>query len=124
MGAVSGLLVGRSGTVLEARSTLTICEPSACGANSTIRKFRIVRIEGIVANRNGRLIPTARREHVQAIHSTAAMSHPYEIHLQAPSGQRRTLHLQAQSQTHAQLSAIELAGPRATVIRCHRLGDW
>jgi hypothetical protein len=52
MGAVSGLLVGRSGTVLEARSTLTICEPSACGANSTIRKFRIVQIEGIVANRN------------------------------------------------------------------------
>ena len=32
MGAVSGLLVGRSGTVLEARSTLTICEPSSCGA--------------------------------------------------------------------------------------------
>ena len=52
--------------------------------------------------------------------------HPYEIHLQAPSGQRRTLHLQAQSPAHAQLSAIELAGlgPRATVIRCHRLGDW
>jgi hypothetical protein len=54
------------------------------------------------------------------------MSHPYEIHLQAPSGQRRTLHLQAQSQNHAQLSAIELAGlgPRATVIPCHRLVDW
>lgn len=51
---------------------------------------------------------------------------PYEIHLQAPSGQRRTLHLQAQSPTHAMASAIELAGlgPKATVIRCYRLGDW
>jgi hypothetical protein len=55
-----------------------------------------------------------------------AVSHPYEIHLQAPSGQRRTLHLQAQSPSHAQLSAIELAGlgPRAKVLQCHRLGDW
>jgi hypothetical protein len=52
--------------------------------------------------------------------------HPYEIHLQAPSGQRRTLHLQAQSPAHAMASAIELAslGPKTTVIRCHRLGDW
>ena len=52
--------------------------------------------------------------------------HPYEIHLQAPSGQRRTLHLQAQSPSHAMASAIELAGlgPKATVIRCYRLGDW
>jgi len=57
---------------------------------------------------------------------TRSMSRPYEIHLLAPSGQRRTLHLQAQSPSHAQLSAIELAGlgPKATVIRCHRLGDW
>ena len=52
--------------------------------------------------------------------------HPYEVHLLAPSGQRRTLHLQAQSLAHAMASAIELAGlgPRATVIRCYRLGDW
>ena len=51
---------------------------------------------------------------------------PYEIHLQDPSGQRRTLHLQAQSPSHAQLSAIELAGlgPRAKVLQCHRLGEW
>jgi hypothetical protein len=50
----------------------------------------------------------------------------YEIHLLAPSGQRRTLHLQAQSPSHAQLSAIELAGlgPRAKVLQCHRLGEW
>ena len=52
--------------------------------------------------------------------------HPYEVHLQAPSGQRCTLHLQAQSPAHAQLSAIELAGlgPKATVVRCCRLGEW
>jgi hypothetical protein len=52
--------------------------------------------------------------------------YPYEIHLQAPSGQRRILRLQAQSPSHAMASAIELAGlgPRATVIRCHRLGEW
>jgi hypothetical protein len=51
---------------------------------------------------------------------------PYEVHLVAPSGQLRILRLQAQSPAHAQLSAIELAGlgPRATVIRCHRLGEW
>jgi hypothetical protein len=68
----------------------------------------------------------ARREPIPASHSIPAMSHPYEIHLLAPSGQRRTLHLQAQSPTHAQLSAIELAGlgPRAKVLQCHRLGDW
>ena len=68
----------------------------------------------------------ARREPIPAIHSIPAMSHPYEIHLLAPSGQRRTLHLQAQSPSHAQLSAIELAGlgPRAKVLQCHRLGDW
>jgi hypothetical protein len=73
-----------------------------------------------------RLTPTARREPIPAIHSTAAMSHPYEVHLLAPSGQRRTLHLQAQSPTHAMASAIELAGlgPKATVIRCYRLGEW
>jgi hypothetical protein len=71
MGAVSGFLWARSETVSEARSTLTIREPSACGANLTIRKFRIVQIEGIVANRNGLLIPTTDREPIPAIHSIA-----------------------------------------------------
>ena len=51
---------------------------------------------------------------------------PNEIHLQTPTCQRRTQHLHAQYPSHAMASAIELAGlgPKATVIRCHRLGDW
>jgi hypothetical protein len=52
------------------------------------------------------------------------MTHPYTVHTAKPGIPVQTQHIQATDPTAARLTAIELAGPGAVVVRCAREGQW